>query len=99
MSAGKGRAMNGLSLKDDMAATLQARMSWPQADDCAADLIGRFGRMMRDSPLTCEHCKHAPATNLLVADLTPRRVTALVCGPCGEKGTRDAARIAKAASS
>jgi hypothetical protein len=31
-----------LSLKDDMAAQLQARMSWPQADACAADLVTRI---------------------------------------------------------
>ena len=91
--------MNGLSLKDDMAATLQARMSWPQADACAADLMGRFGRMMRDCPLTCEHCKSAPATHLVVADLTSRRITRLVCGPCGERDRTDAALITKATSS
>ena len=91
--------MNSLSLKDDMAATLQARMSWPQADACAADLMGRFGRMMRDCPLTCEHCKSAPATHLVVADLMSRRITRLTCGPCGERDRTDAALIAKATSS
>ena len=45
--------MNGLSLKDDMAATLQARLSWPQADVCAADLTDRFARIMRGSNEDC----------------------------------------------
>ena len=90
--------MNTLSLKDDMAATLQARMSWPQADACADDLMGRFGRMMHNCPLTCEHCKSAPATHLVVADLPSRRITRLVCGPCGEKDRADATLIAKAVS-
>ena len=91
--------MNGLSLKDDMAATLQARMSWPQADACAADLMGRFGRMMRDCPLTCQYCKHAPATHLLVADVRARRVKALACGPCATRNLETAARITKGAQS
>lgn len=79
------KSPNGPTLRDDMAATLQARMSWPAAGACADDLMGRFGRMMRDCPLTCEHCKSAPATHLLVADLESRRITRLVCGPCGER--------------
>ena len=90
--------MSTLSLQDDMAAQLQARMSWPQADACATDLIMMFGRRMRDCPLTCEHCKSAPATHLLVADLESRRITRLVCGPCGERDRNDAALIAKATS-
>ncbi len=87
---------NGLTLKDDMAATLQARLSWPQADACAADLMGRFGRMMRNCPLTCEYCDCAPATHLLVADLARPaggRTADLVCGKCGEAGVRDVAQI------
>lgn len=91
--------MSTLSLQDDMAATLQARLSWPQADGCAADLMAMFGRRMRDCPLTCEHCRSAPATHLLAADLHPGRMTALVCGPCGARGIEDAGVIAKAASS
>lgn len=87
-----------LSLQDDMAATLQARMSWPQADACATDLTMMFGRRMRDCPLTCEHCKNAPATHLVVADLESRRITRLVCGVCGERDRNDAALIAKATS-
>ena len=89
---------NGLSLKDDMAATLQARLSWPQADACAADLMGRFGRMMFSCPLTCEYCRHAPATHLLVTDLVPRRVQALVCGECGFRNFKAAREIALAPS-
>jgi hypothetical protein len=49
-------------------------------------------------PLTCEHCKCAPATNLVVADLPSRRIARLVCGPCGERDRTDAALIAKATS-
>jgi len=87
-----------LSLQDDMAAQLQARMSWPQADACATDLIMMFGRRMRNCPLTCEYCSRAPATHLVVADLESRRITRLTCGPCGERDRGDAALIAKAAS-
>jgi hypothetical protein len=90
---------NGLTLRDDMAATLQARMSWPAADACADDLMGRFGRMMRDCPLTCVYCKSAPATHLLVADLKSRRATDLVCEPCGGRGVGDAVWVAAAESS
>lgn len=93
---------NGLTLQEDMAATLQARLSWPQAEACAADLTGRFGRMMRDCPLTCEHCDCAPATHLLVADLARpagSRATDLVCKPCGEAGVRDATQISASRSS
>jgi hypothetical protein len=91
-----------IPLKDDIAATLQARMSWPQADACAVDLTRRFGRMMQDCPLTCEYCQGAPATHLLVADLAKpagSRATDLVCGACGEAGVRDAAQISVARSS
>jgi hypothetical protein len=94
--------VNSLSLKDDMAATLQARLSWPQADACAADLMGRFGRMMADCPLTCEYCDCAPASYLLVADLAKppgSRATDLVCKACGEAGVRDAAQISVSGSS
>lgn len=91
--------MSTLSLQDDMAAQIQARLSWPQAEACATDLIMMFGRRMRDCPLTCEHCRCAPATYLLVADLSPGRHTRLVCGPCGERDREDAAWVAKAASS
>lgn len=91
--------MSALSLKDDMAATLQARLSWPQADGCAADLIAMFGRRMQDFPLTCEYCSHAPATHLLVADLSVGRAENLVCGPCGTKNVRDARKISRSASS
>lgn len=89
---------NGLTLQEDMAAQLQARMSWPQAEACAADLIMMFGRRMRDFPLTCEHCKSAPATHLLAADISVGRVTQLTCGACGQRGIKDAGEIARAAS-
>ena len=36
--------------------------------------------------------------DLVVADLASRRITRLVCGPCGERDRSDAALIAKAAS-
>ena len=90
---------NGLTLQEDMAATLQARMSWPQADACAADLTAMFGRRMRNCPLTCEYCDCAPATYLLVADLPKDRAVDLVCGACGEAGVRDAAQISVSRSS
>lgn len=35
--------------------------------------------------LTCESCKHAPATHLLVADLHSRRIKSLSCRTCGER--------------
>src|SRR5580698_8587306 len=92
------KSPNGLTLRDDMAATLQARMSWPQADACADDLMGRFGRTMRECPLTCEHCRSAPATHLVVADLPSRPITRPVCRPCGERDREDAALLAKATS-
>jgi hypothetical protein len=44
-------------------------------------------------PLTCERCKHAPATHLLVADLpspAAKRITDLVCAECGPHGVKDA---------
>ena len=91
--------MNGLTLQEDMAATLQARLSWPQADACAADLMARFDRMMRNCPLTCQHCRHAPATAALVADLHALRVVHLVCGACGQAGIRDASQISASPSS
>lgn len=94
--------MSTLSLQDDMAAQLQARMSWPQAEACATDLIMMFGRRMRDCPLTCEYCDCAPATHLLVADLAKpvgSRATDLVCKACGEAGVRDAAQISASRSS
>jgi len=91
--------MSTLNLHDDMAAQLQARMSWPQAEACATDLTMMFGRRMRNCPLTCEYCNHAPATHLLVADLSAGRAAHLVCGPCGERNVSDAAVIAKAPSS
>lgn len=93
---------NGLTLQEDMAASLQARMSWPQADACAADLTMMFGRRMRNCPLTCEYCDCAPATHLLVADLVKPaggRATDLVCTACGEAGVRDAAQISVSRSS
>jgi hypothetical protein len=88
--------MTALSLQDDMAAQLQARLSWPQAEACATDLTMMFGRRMRDCPLTCEHCQGEPATHLLVADLAKpagSRATDLVCKACGEAGVWDAAQI------
>lgn len=94
--------MSTLSLQDDMAAQLQARLSWPQAEACAADLIAMFGRHMQDCPLTCEYCQGAPATHLLVADLAKpagSRATDLVCRACGEAGIRDAAQISVSRSS
>jgi hypothetical protein len=94
--------MAPLSLQDDMAAQLQARMSWPQAEACATDLTQMFGRRMRDCPLTCEYCDCAPATHLLVADLAKPagdRATALVCKACGVAGVRDAAQISVSPSS
>jgi hypothetical protein len=89
--------MSALSLKDDVAATLQARMSWPQADACAADLMDRFTRMMRDYPLTCEYCRNSPATRLIVVDFEYSRVKAVVCEPCGRRSLPDAARVAQSA--
>lgn len=47
----RARAANVPALQDDMAATLQARLSWPQADACAADLMGRFRRRVRSGEL------------------------------------------------
>ncbi|HEV2451627.1 MAG TPA: hypothetical protein VGS62_06855 [Streptosporangiaceae bacterium] len=94
--------MSALNLQDDMAAQLQARMSWPQAEACAADLAMMFGRRMRDCPLTCEYCDCAPAAYLLVADLAKpagSRATDLVCKACGEAGVRDAAQISASPSS
>jgi hypothetical protein len=94
--------MSTLSLQDDMAAQLQARLSWPQAEACATDLTMMFGRRMRDCPLTCEYCDCAPATHLLVADLAKpvgSRATDLVCRKCGEAGVRDAAQISASRSS
>lgn len=91
--------MSTLPLRDDMAATLQARLSWPQADACADDLTAMFGRRMRRFPLTCEYCTHAPASHLLVADLPTGRAAHLVCGPCGTRNVGDARKIAKSAPS
>lgn len=50
-------------------------------------------------PLTCSHCRNAPAVMLLVADLSVGRVAHLVCARCGTRGTGDAGRIARAPSS
>lgn len=86
---------DGLTLAENMAATLQARMPWPRAEACAADLIIMFRHRMRDCPLTCQYCDCAPATHLLVADLVKPagdRAVDLVCGACGEAGVRDAAQ-------
>lgn len=94
--------MSTLNLRDDMAATLQARLSWPQADSCADDLMAMFGRRMRNGPLTCEYCDSGPATHLLVADLVKPaggRAADLVCTACGEAGVRDAAQISVSRSS
>lgn len=91
--------MTALNLQDDMAALLQARMSWPAAAGCAADLVMMFGRRMRDCPLTCQFCTHAPATHLLAADLKTGRFLKLVCGTCGNAGIADARKIAKTAPS
>jgi hypothetical protein len=49
-----------------------------------------------DLPLTCEYCRTAPASCLMVADFGYSRVKALVCQPCGERSRPDAARVAKA---
>lgn len=51
--------------------------------------------------LTCAYCKHAPATHLLVADLrfNLKRITDLVCLPCGARNVKDARSIAVSASS
>ena len=52
---------------------------------------------MTDLPLTCEYCRTAPASCLMVVDFEYSRVKALVCQPCGERSRPDAARVAKAA--
>jgi hypothetical protein len=49
--------------------------------------------------LTCVYCRRAPATHLLVADLTAGRVAHLVCGRCGTRNVGDAGKIAEAPSS
>ena len=90
---------NGLSLRDDIAATLQARMSWPQADACAADVVARFERHMQQYPLTCEFSKHAPGTHLLVADLSGGQRRWLVCAECAGRDAGRAAEIAKSPAS
>lgn len=54
---------------------------------------------MRECPLTCEYCKHGPATHLLVFDLRTRRINSLVCETCGNRSIGAARKIAKAASS
>ena len=52
-----------------------------------------------DAALTCEHCKHAPATHLLIADVRSRRMTALACRSCGDWGIKTAERISGTAMS
>jgi|HubBroStandDraft_4_1064222.scaffolds.fasta_scaffold1606046_1 hypothetical protein len=90
---------NGLSLREDIAATLQARMSWPQADACATDVVRRFERHMQQYPLTCEFCKHAPATHLLVADLRGGQRRWLVCAEHAAGNAETARTIARSPAS
>jgi hypothetical protein len=55
------------------------------ATEVTADIIGRAG----DDPLTCECCRSAPATHLLVADFPKSsRATRLACEPCGRTNLR-----------
>ena len=49
--------------------------------------------------LTCDYCKNAPATHLLVVDMNSMvrvnhvsRLTNLVCSNCGHKGIEDCKR-------
>jgi len=58
-----------------------ARHEIRSRESVAADIIGRPGEEL---PLTCECCKAAPATHLIVADfLKIRRVVKLACEQCG----------------
>jgi hypothetical protein len=43
------------------------------------------------APLTCESCRNSPATHLLVADLSTRRLvraSRLSCKPCADYAAR-----------
>lgn len=88
-----------MNIRDNIAATLQARMSWPQADACAGDVVSRFGRQMLDCPLTCQFCRCKPATQLLVTDFTSGRTMHLTCSECGQRSLPEARVIARSPSS
>lgn len=46
-----------------------------------------------ESPLTCEFCKNAPATSLLVVDWPTERVKHLACGGCADTAPGDLGRL------
>jgi hypothetical protein len=82
---------NGLSLTDDIAATLQARLSWPQADGCAADVVAMFGRRMQATRLHCQLCA-APVTHLVTGRLNGSEAAVMTCEPCSHRQADEMAR-------
>jgi hypothetical protein len=62
----------------------------PLCKDCPDLLRSSMGELGTDITVSLAH--------LVVADLPSRRITRLVCGPCGERDRTDAALIAKATS-